>query len=413
MSTLLFYGKRPIVVVPANEGADKDDNDVANPDFIPPTYNLDTPCPSDMDPSAKRKCMQSALELEDDEGDDDDDDYHYAKGPTKKGKVDLDNQALPNTSTFPYDDLCGYPALHGISELPSIDDYWVMETRVPQVANLMSSKRFRLMRRLVHFTDNTQIPGTIDRFFKVFKATVQPPGNISRTSPDKWGFKLFARSSEDGFIHDLVLYKGKTMLEAHGVPMNTMSSSTTTANFADNFFSSLEIVCYLKDKNCWYTGTARDNRIGKKKAVPHGMHDCVTSDDGILALRLKDNKVVTLLSDLGVEKEQVSCPAVIKSYNANMGGIDNSDMLVHLYRIPMKSKRWYMQMFANAVDVSLTNAWIITSDDVPKPVLGHRSHTPDASERFDMSLTCFRLHQLQELQQEGNNIEVKCFLQGL
>lgn len=51
-----------------------------------------------------------------------------------------------------------------------------METRVPQVANLMSSKRFRLMRRLVHFTDNTQIPGTIDRFFKVFKATVQPPG---------------------------------------------------------------------------------------------------------------------------------------------------------------------------------------------------------------------------------------------
>lgn len=55
-----------------------------------------------------------------------------------------------------------------------------------------------------------------------------------------------------------------------------------------------------------------DNRIGKpplksfkdmeKKAVPHGMHDYITSDDGILALRWKDNKVVTLLStDLGVE----------------------------------------------------------------------------------------------------------------
>lgn len=27
-----------------------------------------------------------------------------------------------------------------------------------------------------------------------------------------------------------------------------------------------------------------------------------------------------------------------------------------------------------------------TSDDVPKPVRGHQSHTPDASERFDMSL---------------------------
>jgi len=33
----------------------------------------------------------------------------------------------------------------GIFELPSIDDYLAPETRVPQVANLMSSKRFRLM----------------------------------------------------------------------------------------------------------------------------------------------------------------------------------------------------------------------------------------------------------------------------
>jgi len=71
--------------------------------------------------------------------------------------------------------------------LPSIDDYWAMETRVPQVANLMSnlksrisfginkvifysilSNRFRLMKRLVHFNDNTQIPDTIDRFFKIW-----------------------------------------------------------------------------------------------------------------------------------------------------------------------------------------------------------------------------------------------------
>ncbi|KAL1250765.1 hypothetical protein QQF64_018561 [Cirrhinus molitorella] len=39
-------------------------------------------------------------------------------------------------------------------------------------------------------------------------------------------------------------------------------------------------------------------------------------------------------------KEPVNCPAVIKSYNANMGGIYKSDMLVHLYCTPMKFKRW-------------------------------------------------------------------------
>lgn len=116
-----------------------------------------------------------------------------------------------------------------------------------------------------------------------------------------------------------------------------------------------------------------------------------------------------------------------------MQGIDISDMLVHLYHTPMRSKRWYMWMFAYATDVALTNAWFIyrwdwkalavdglslknfriqvfrgassqklvtsrprrssatpdslsTSVDILKPVWGHFSHTPDDSVRFDPSL---------------------------
>ncbi|KAG0721902.1 hypothetical protein GWK47_045512 [Chionoecetes opilio] len=115
-----------------------------------------------------------------------------------------------------------------------------------------------------------------------------------------------------------------------------------------------------------------------------------------------------------------------------MGGIDNSDMLVHLNRIPMKAKRLYMRMFAYVIDLSITNAWIIyrrdckalaetgltlknfriqvfrsasgqrpgtslprrssatpgslnTTVDVPMPVRGHRSHVPDNSVRFDLT----------------------------
>ncbi|KAJ8391362.1 hypothetical protein AAFF_G00089920 [Aldrovandia affinis] len=470
-----------------DEGSEVEDDDVADPDFIPPTHNLDTPGPNDMGPSAKRKCVRPAVEVLEDEDENYDEDEDQpapqAKRPTKQRKpaarpttwkkVDLNNPALPEYQHSPPD---------------------FVDTPVLQ-------QRFKLMERLVHFNDNTQIPGTIHRFFKIrplfsflntaFKSEPQTPkqsvdevmvaykgktaGNLRqyiKNKLDKWGFKLFARASEDGFIHDMVLYQGKTTLKVHGVPLmpeqnamgatsqivsvlaSTMSSSTTTAIFADNFFTSLEIVRYLKDKNCRYTATARDNRISKpplksskemeKKAVPRGTCDHVTSDDGILALRWKDNKVVTLLStDMGVEpmssvyrycsdtmkKEQVSCPAVIKSYNANMGGIDKSDMLVHLYCTPLKSKRWYMRLFAYAIDVSLSNAWLIyrrdckalavnglplkhfriqvfkdassetlvtsrprrsaagspspTAADVPKPVRGHRSHTPANSVRFE------------------------------
>lgn len=114
-----------------------------------------------------------------------------------------------------------------------------------------------------------------------------------------------------------------------------------------------------------------------------------------------------------------------------MGVIDKSDMLVHLYHTPMKSKRWYLRLFAY---VSITNAWIMyqrdskalgvngqslkdfrilvfrgasgqtsaksgsrrsssssvesltTSVDVPEPVGGHHSHTPNEAVRFDLSL---------------------------
>ena len=33
---------------------------------------------------------------------------------------------------------------------------------------------------------------------------------------NNWGFKLFSRASDDGFIPDMVLHQGKTTLGAHG-----------------------------------------------------------------------------------------------------------------------------------------------------------------------------------------------------
>lgn len=47
LSARLFYGKRDTVVVPVNpaisddDGSEEEDNDVADPDFLPPTHNLD------------------------------------------------------------------------------------------------------------------------------------------------------------------------------------------------------------------------------------------------------------------------------------------------------------------------------------------------------------------------------------
>nr|XP_053647228.1 piggyBac transposable element-derived protein 2-like isoform X4 [Cherax quadricarinatus] len=322
----------------------------------------------------------------------------------------------------------------GINSYPAIEDYWATAFRISHVAEVMGSKRFRLLRRTIHFNDNTQKKDN-DRFHKIrplytaltnacLKVPATPKqsvdevvvafkgktaGNLRqyiKTKPDKWGFKLFCRASEDGFIHDILMYQGTPTFDSHPIKLpqeetklpisskivlvlaTTVNQRNTSAIYADNFFSSLPLVKVLRDKyNCRYTGTIHDNRCGKpnlvpvkqmeKNNVPRGTSDFQTND-GILVVRWKDNKVVTLVTnDQGVNpvcvverynkgtktKTQVHCPAVIKNYNAHMGGINKSNMLVHLHKTPMKSKRWYMQLFAYVLDLAVVNAWLLYCRD--------------------------------------------------
>ena len=118
----------------------------------------------------------------------------------------------------------------------------------------------------------------------------------------------------------------------------------------------------------------------KKKAVPRGTLE-YASTKGVLAVRWKDNKVVTMISTAdGVEplttvkrwdkdakaRIDVSCPDVIKKYNKSMGGVDKSDMLTHLYKSPMRAKRWYLPIFGYVIDICICNAWLLYKRDCYK-----------------------------------------------
>ncbi|KAK9542245.1 hypothetical protein VZT92_000120 [Zoarces viviparus] len=65
----------------------------------------------------------------------------------------------------------------------------------------------------------------------------------------------------------------------------------------------------------------------------------------------------------------VPCPSLIPAYNQHMGGIDLSDMLVHLYKTPAKSRRWYIPLFG-----CISNSWLVYKRDCvllnekPKPL---------------------------------------------
>lgn len=63
------------------------------------------------------------------------------------------------------------------------------------------------------------------------------------------------------------------------------------------------------------------------------------------------------------QKVDVPCPSIVIAYNQATGGIDLSDMLVHLYKTPMKARQWYLPLFGYIIDVSIVNAWLIYKRD--------------------------------------------------
>uniref|UniRef100_A0A672KYQ5 PiggyBac transposable element-derived protein 3-like n=2 Tax=Sinocyclocheilus grahami TaxID=75366 RepID=A0A672KYQ5_SINGR len=339
-----------------------------------------------------------------------------------------------NTTVAEMEDFLSILLYMGVFEFPSLEDYWACESRFPPVADTMSVKRFKVLRRHVHFNDNFQMEGCTDRFHKIRplldmlreQCLLIPPTNRQsvdevmvaykgtragklrqyiKNKPDKWRFKIFCRASSIGIIHDFILYQGATTFfniqkEEHAhldledlslgakvvsILCNTITHKEATVVFYDNFFTSFDLKTLHTNLGLRSVGTVRANRSGgatlmsDKEMVKQGrgvVDFC--SSEGVVAVKWFDNKCVTLLSSAcGVEplssvkrykkevqqKVDVPCPSIVLAYNQAMGGIDLSNMLVHLYKTPMKARRWYLPLFGYIIDVSIVNAWLIYKRD--------------------------------------------------
>ena len=214
--------------------------------------------------------------------------------------------------------------------------------------------------------------------------------------PKKWGFKNLARAGSSGFMYDFYLYSGKETTN-NNVPYNHLQKSAQVVAkpcqelpgqkghklFFDNWFSTLELFHYLKDHGIHAVGTIRANRLqgcpldSAKDLTKQGRgsYDCrVDLNSAIIIVRWMDNSVVQLASNfVGVNpvgkidrwvksanaRSQVDCPQIVLHYNKSMGGVDLADMLIQLYRIEVKTTRWYIKVFWYMVDIAKVNSWLL------------------------------------------------------
>ena len=210
-----------------------------------------------------------------------------------------------------------------------------------------------------------------------------------RGKPIRFGYKVWMLCGSDGYPYQASVYCGKSdrpesrSLGEHVVLEFTklIPEKPKHQLFFDNFFTSYSLLHQLKELGIRATGTVREGRLGTgrlpdKRAftkAERGKYE-YTCDGEVCFVRWGDNNVVTCGSNYDAvlpvvkverhvkgsrDKQRVSQPRMISKYVSGMGGVDLMDQLQSAYRPRIKAKKWWWNLFINAINMAVVAAWRI------------------------------------------------------
>lgn len=314
----------------------------------------------------------------------------------------------------------GILILTGYHKLPKERAYWSLDEDIgiPLVAKCMSRNRFYEIKRNIHFADNSLAEGTDDKMFKmrplcdliqtkscqwgVFHENLSvdesmikyfghhPAKQFIMGKPVRFGFRNWAVTSSDGYCYNFDIYCGRS-LQTSTEPLGTrvvkslLTKIPTVPNehvvYFDNFFTNYQLLHDLRLLGYRATGTMRENRTKKcpltsvkdmKKQLRADFDYRFDTKNEILIVRWMDNNVVTIgtnfddLEPMGKvkrwcssqkQKIDVNMPNLLVNYNKGMGGVDQMDQSISLYRVAIRGKKWWWVIFTYIVDLAISNAW--------------------------------------------------------
>ena len=153
--------------------------------------------------------------------------------------------------------------------------------------------------------------------------------------------------------------------------------------FFDNWFTTLDLIIYLKKEGLMAVGTIKSNRLqgcpllsnkDLQKSERGASDYHVDNNSRIVIVKWLNNNVVQFTpSYVGIEpmdqierrdktadeRKNFDCPQIVKAYNNSMGAVDLADILIALYRISVKIERWYIKIFWHLVAIAIVNGWIL------------------------------------------------------
>ena len=211
-----------------------------------------------------------------------------------------------------------------------------------------------------------------------------------RGKPIRFGYKLWALCSYDGYPYHVDIYCGKSAVadgplgERVVMKMVDVVKCNSALNrhhlFFDNFFTSHRLLTNLSDKKVCATGTIRENRTNGASSVlmskvvmkkkERGYFDFVC-DGKVYVAKWNDNATVCVASNCLTHEpthvvrryvkrnpnQAVTQPHLIHRYNQGMGGVDIMDRLLSTYRPMLRGKKWWWPLFLNVINLTVVAAW--------------------------------------------------------
>lgn len=257
---------------------------------------------------------------------------------------------------------------------------------------------------------------TIDEMLPGFRGRC-PFRQCIPSKPNKYGIKLFALvDSKMTYTYNLEVYAGlqpegpfrisnkppdvvKRMVQ----PLRGSGRNIT----ADNWFTDLELVDWLKKEKLTYVGTIRKNKrqlpptfvsvIGRKQySSMFGFSDGKTLVSYIPKERKNVMLISTLHNDHALDPSsgQSNKPEIITYYNSTKGGVDTADQMCSTYDVSRNNKRWPMVIFYAMMNVAGINSLIIYLGNELEPMrrrvflkkLAHELTLPELQRRSQKTL---------------------------
>ncbi|KAJ8932017.1 hypothetical protein NQ314_015025 [Rhamnusium bicolor] len=305
----------------------------------------------------------------------------------------------------------------GIVNFPKIECYWKLDNLYyhPIMHKIkMSYNRFSLLLRCWHFVDNSLPRDGNDRLYKVSPLVDAVVANIQKVytpgktvaidesmilfrgrlqfrqynpgKTNKYGIKIYKLCTPNGFVWNFKIYCGNDptieTLDKPGSVVVTLGEKLLNEGrlfITDNWYTSIPLAIYLKNRNTDLCGTLRKNKKFLPKDVVNAKlkrgESFAMQANNITVLKWCDKRDVLMLSTCqGNGMTQAATrrdpektkPNIILEYNKGKQGIDISDQMSSYYSCLRKSLIWYKKVAIELIAGSvIVNSWLIFNELCP------------------------------------------------